>query len=1341
MALLESSYPKSNIIVIDRKETKDIKVILRNLAADLKGINIKEYHALIESYDKFLSQPESSDDYLGALEKLSMDCNHDSVKHPDWSLLGGRINVQKLWVLGVSSFSEMFLSLPKIHHEVEKFVRENRKELDSFVVKERDLNFTIFAVKTLEKSYLIKNLNGKIEDIQHLYMRVAVQIGYPSLPLIKKIYDHLSLGYYAHATPTLFNAGRKKNQMSSCFGGCIEDSIEDLGEWWKRFAIISQNSGGIGMDFSSIRMSELSTGESTTGLGGWLKITEEILEKVDQARKRKGSLTAYLNVAHAGVIDFIKCKEEKASGDCAPKLFYGLMMSKLFIDRFHSKGVWSMFCPNKSPEVFKTYGKEFVKAYLEAEARGEAIKQLPVSEIMTEIVMMQIKKGMPFIVNIDTINERSNQKHVGMIKNSNLCTEIALNSSNGKIFSCNLASISLVKCVKKDVTGKPYFDFNHLEEMSSQLVENLNVIINRNYYPDSIPDIKKTNLEEIPLGIGVQAQADAFAQLGLSWIIPNTDSQSNKIASWRGEFVINPEAQKLQREIYETIYYSALKKSCEFAKIHGAYDTFQGSDMSKGIFQWNHWDGMDLKAPLHSRYGEKAWVKMKEEMMKGVRNSVLVSLMPTASTSHILSNNECFTGDTPVTLTNGLSIAIKDIRPGQIVSAYSESVQGIVGAPVTEFLPRGEKDVIRLTFSDGRTLTCTPDHKFLMSNGEWCEARHIEIKGTSVMMGLTGTPDVIGVDEKKWSLKTAIGILHMTTPRERDISLIFARIVGFIRADGSVQKGKVTAVFDHPIDRDAFLEDIKFLGYNAFYRINSRQCYEVVMTGDLAKAIRELEGMPNGARVSSEKYWPTFIIDPRCPNSIRREFLAGFFGGDGYTPVLVGNRNQTKTFSPIRLSQTACMSRKESLINAMNQLCELLKQTGVPGASIVNIRIVKNTNGDVFRCGEKEHVSIRISLPTNAFTQHIFMDKIGIRYCTHKAHRYGVAAAWSRYLSLVKQQHEQVCNDAMKMDGTLISSLSKSIENLKAREAILNDHYSIPSISQSHKKRQQSTEINQFKFKYVISAEQFLEQIGARDWFASAKTGAQEKETSSKHTYAVNLSAISTPTMKLQLIDRKPAGKAVVYDINVKKLHNFVANGIVVHNCFEPFTENLYKRTVLSGQFTVINKHLVRDLEEIGLWNERTSKLLIKTKGSVQPFTLPSSDPRSPKLEQIKLKYRTAFEIPQRILHLYERDRARFVCQTQSANRFYSSPTTKPLSAMICAGFELGLKTINYYIRSLPAANPVNYALDTDEIEDLESEEIHTLEIPIPKLLDSNPRIETTFRVECTDEICTRCTS
>lgn len=549
-----------------------------------------------------------------------------TTKHPDYARLASRIAISNLHKNTKKSFSTTMADLynyvdprtgkkaPLIAEDVYQVIQKNASLLDSTIIYDRDFGYDYFGFKTLEKSYLLK-INGKIvERPQHMLMRVAIGLHKNDVDAAIETYNLMSERWFTHATPTLFNAGTPKPQLSSCFLLTMkEDSIEGIYDTLKQCAKISQSAGGIGLSIHDIRATGSyirGTNGSSNGIIPMLRVFNDTARYVDQGGgKRKGSFAIYVEPWHADIFGFLELKKNHGKEELrARDLFYALWVPDLFMKRVETNGIWSLFCPNEAPGLTTTWGDEFETLYEKYEKEGKAIKTVKAQELWFAILESQIETGTPYILYKDACNRKSNQKNLGTIKSSNLCTEIVEYTSPDEIAVCNLASIALPRFV---IDGK--FDHKKLFEVTKVVTQNLNKIIDVNYYP--VEEARRSNLRHRPIGIGIQGLADTFILLRMPF-----DSK---------------EAEKLNREIFETIYFAAMTASMELAKQHGPYETFKGSPVSEGIFQFDMW-------------GEKPsnrwdWNKLKEDVKKvGVRNSLLLAPMPTASTSQILGNNECF---------------------------------------------------------------------------------------------------------------------------------------------------------------------------------------------------------------------------------------------------------------------------------------------------------------------------------------------------------------------------------------------------------------------------------------------------------------------------------------------------------------------------------------------------------------------------------------------------------------------------------------------------------------------------------------------------------------------------
>ncbi len=549
-----------------------------------------------------------------------------TTKHPDFAVLAARIAVSNLHKNTTKSFSETASLLynyidnktgekaPLIADDVYAIIQEHADQLNASIIYERDYHFDFFGFKTLEKSYLLK-VNGKIvERPQHLFMRVALGIHKTDIDAAIETYNLMSEKWFIHATPTLFNGGTPKPQMSSCFLLSMkDDSIEGIYETLKNSALISQSAGGIGLNVHNIR----STGSYIKGTNGtsngiipMLRVFNDTARYVDQGGgKRKGAFAIYLEPWHADVFAFLDLRKNHGKEEMrARDLFLALWTPDLFMKRVEADGQWSLFCPNEAKNLHTTHGAEFEALYEKYEKEGKAKKTIPARDLWNAILDAQIETGNPYMLYKDAANEKSNQKNLGTIRCSNLCTEIIEYSDDKETAVCNLASISLPRFVE----GKK-FNFEKLLEVTQIITKNLNKIIDNNYYP--LEETRRSNFRHRPIGIGVQGLADVFMLLGLPF-----ESDVAKI---------------LNKNIFETIYYAALVASKNIAKESGAYETFEGSPLSKGIFQFDMWN-----VQPSDRYN---WDALRAEIKEhGVRNSLLLAPMPTASTSQILGNNECF---------------------------------------------------------------------------------------------------------------------------------------------------------------------------------------------------------------------------------------------------------------------------------------------------------------------------------------------------------------------------------------------------------------------------------------------------------------------------------------------------------------------------------------------------------------------------------------------------------------------------------------------------------------------------------------------------------------------------
>jgi ribonucleoside-diphosphate reductase alpha chain len=580
------------------------------------------------------------------LDQLSAETAASMVTvHPDFGKLAARIAITALYKDVEKDFSVVAKKLyeyinPKtgekagmISDEVYAVIQKYSNELDAMIVHDRDFNFDYFGFMTLRKSYLLKINSQAAETPQHLYMRVAVGIWRDNLEMVQKTYDMLSQGLFTHATPTLFNASTNRPQLSSCFLLDIDDdSIPGIYKTLSDCALISQSAGGIGINIHKIRAKGSyikGTNGYSNGIIPMLKVFNETARYVDQGGgKRKGSIAVYLEPWHGDIFEFLELRKNQGKEELrARDLFLAMWIPDLFMKRVEADGNWSLFSPDQVPGLIDAYDspdhKAFTELFEKYEAEGKALKTIKARELWEKILDSQVETGTPYMLYKDACNYKSNQKNLGTIKSSNLCTEILEYTDKNEIAVCNLASIALPKYViipsgkvrEKDKKLRKY-DFKFLFDVVYQATINLNQVIDVNYYPT--PETKASNLKHRPIGLGVQGLADTFVLMGLPF-----ESE---------------EARKLNKDIFETIYFAALTASKDLAKKYGSYASFEGSPASQGSLQYDLWGLTE-----NDLSGMWDFAALKEEIKEfGLRNSLLVAPMPTASTAQILGNNECF---------------------------------------------------------------------------------------------------------------------------------------------------------------------------------------------------------------------------------------------------------------------------------------------------------------------------------------------------------------------------------------------------------------------------------------------------------------------------------------------------------------------------------------------------------------------------------------------------------------------------------------------------------------------------------------------------------------------------
>merc|ERR1711865_225886 len=550
-----------------------------------------------------------------------------TTRHPDYGFLAARIAISNLQKETPASFSECVETLytyiddktgrkaPLVNDGFYETVQEHKDLLDSSIEETKDFSYDYFGFKTLERSYLLKVNGSIVERPQYMLMRVALAIHMNNIERAIECYQQLAAGVYTHATPTLFNAGTRQQQMSSCFLLAMkEDSIDGIYDTLKTCALISKCAGGIGFHCHNIRAGGSyirGTNGTSNGLVPMLRVFNNTARYVDQGGgKRKGSFACYLEPWHADVFEWLDLKKNHGAEELrARDLFYVLWIPDLFMKRVESNGNWTLMCPSECPGMADVHSEEFETLYTGYEAAGKGRKTIPAQELWFAILQAQMETGTPYMLYKDAINSKSNQKNLGTIKSSNLCTEIMEYTDPDEVAVCNLASIALPKFV----TADKQIDHEYLKEVSKAVTRNLNRVIDINYYP--VPEARRSNMRHRPIGIGVQGLADVFIKMGIAFE--------------------SAEAQQVNKEIFETIYFGAVQSSNEIAQAEGHYETFPGSPASEGIMQFDMWN-----VKPSDRWD---WTAMKAAVVEhGLRNSLLLAPMPTASTAQILGNNECF---------------------------------------------------------------------------------------------------------------------------------------------------------------------------------------------------------------------------------------------------------------------------------------------------------------------------------------------------------------------------------------------------------------------------------------------------------------------------------------------------------------------------------------------------------------------------------------------------------------------------------------------------------------------------------------------------------------------------
>lgn len=969
---------------------------------------------------------------------------------------------------------------------------------------------------------------------------------------------------------------------------------------------------------------------------------------VHNSGKRLGSFAMYIEPWHSDIIDFLNAKKNQgAEEERARDLFYALWIPDLFMERVEQNEMWSLMCPDTCKGLTEVYGDEFKRLYTQYENQGKFVKQLKARDVWDAIIESQIETGVPYMLYKDAVNKKSPQENIGIIKQSNLCTEIVLYTDKNHISVCNLASIALPSYINLKTME---FDFEKLEKVTRVITRNLNKVIDLNFYP--VKEAKSTNLKHRPIGIGIQGLADVFAIMKWSF-----DSEK---------------ARHLNKCIFECIYYAAMSESCELAKIYGPYECFYGSPMSQGKLQFDMWN------PEHQHPSERYnWNELKKDIMKyGLRNSTVLAPMPTASTSQILGFNECLVEGTKVTDIHGISRSIEHVQPTQTVLSLNDNIDKLVIDKVVENLDKDVQPVMKIKLLDGRSIECTKDHKFRVLNTktntcEWREAHELT-RDYSLLIGLRGIEEKYeDFDEKYFEMY----LVNLT--KEKCCAL--ARLLGFILADGNyIDCDKTMTILrvETLYDLQLILHDLDILDETKTYYITDNNINITLEIGSpvtniLCKILTNCKEPDIDiehkitTKSNNDINVPDLIMDENCPKIIIREFLAGYLGGDGFSPFLKLDDKDSKI---VGCNIVRAISHFD--YNKVNKFMEdvrvLFKRIGI----ITNIKTKEYVHNN-------SHIIVFNVKMLNTID---FVNYVGFRYNIHKMLRNDVYQMLLNYKKQIKSQREYIIEKVFELYNN-----DKSIDKIynaaiQSYDDIFLHEQSIPSVEHVKLCLQNKSLIDE---RIKIDDEQLLKNFGVHEWFV-------------RNNSIIEKSKLCLPVYHIPFLNSKENGFKHVYDINTYEHHTFLANGIVVHNCIEPFTSNLYLRRTLAGEFTCINKYLVQDLHDLGLWSKELMEKLIYYKGSVQYIKeIP---------QHIKDIYKTVWEIKQRSLIEMAADRGVYICQSQSLNLFFENPNYSKLTSAHFLGWKLGLKTGSYYVRSQSAIDAQNFTIDPLKEKELQKE-------------------------------------
>lgn len=1173
----------------------------------------------------------------------------------EYQQLASRIIISNLHKSTIECFSEVMEKLynnvdksgqpaPVIAEDVIQIIRENKNKLNYVIEYQRDYNFDYFGYKTLEKSYLQKLRDNEtdkmkvVERPQHLYMRVAIGIHKNDIDSAIKTYHLISQHFYTHASPTLFNAGTRLASLSSCFLIGSNDSIEGIYKTITDCGRISKVGGGIGVHISNIRAKGSvirGTNGISDGIVPMLKVYNATAAYVNQSGKRKGSFAIYIEPWHADILEFLELKKNQGHDDIrARDLFYALWTPDLFMKQVECDGDWYLMCPDECPGLTDAYGDAFEELYWKYVEEKRYKKVIKAQEVWKKVLESQIETGVPYIGYKDAVNKKCNQKNLGTIKSSNLCLEISLYSDDKEYACCNLCSIALPKYVKYDENDKPYFDHDHLSQIAEYVIGPMNKVIDENYYPTE--ETRLSNMKHRPLAIGIQGLADVYCKMRIPFE--------------------SDEAKQLNIEIAETVYYGCMKGSIDIAKKDGPYESFQGSPFSEGKLQFDlaaEFDGIDLSKYLSGRWD---WDALKADLKEyGARNSMLVALMPTASSAQIMNNSECLASGTKVSMRNGLSCNIEDMfENNSVVYGWNDTTKSIQLSNQVNTLNQGIKPTVQLMFSDGQTLVCTPDHKLLTTHG-WKEAKDIQLHKDDIVCGVENTFDEKFDDEHQFLLDIGNYKFKMTTHKERQRTLAFARILGYTLSDGCTSTcGEVAVYPNTQLDAESILDDLSLIDGSRPKVSKNTVGLRIRLNKSLSTTILSLAGITPGRRTTNGLTFPHFLLKD-CPKAVIREFLAAHFGGDGAVPTF-----KNGVLSGMDITHNVDVTHIQVLNNTMEQLKDMFKALDI------------NTTVSVpYKTADPTKYRIRLRIPPNQQ----FLEKVGVRYCIQKQYKITVSTCYWRMREKSTQQRESIIHTALELHNNQnlpkTKALKYAINNFLEHSTPVST-YSVPSYT-SLKYYSNKDTIN-IKHQNILKAERVFDKMKCRHWF--------------KPGHIITTDSESLPFFVKTVIDRRDNGSMQVWDISVDQTHSFVANGTMVHNCFEPIDSCIFKRRVLSGEYMVVNKYLVKDLEKLGLWSKEMKNTIIARDGSIQDI------PEIP--DDIKGIYKTVWEMSMKTVIEQCKDRGVFVDQMQSMNLFVSNPTYKKLTSMHFYAWKNHLKSGMYYLRSKNSASAGKFSIDAD---------------------------------------------